>query len=219
MSKAAKSCGVSLPANGTTPSSLCQSALNRAAPSVQNRQKASTCCSIFNSTRYEPFPSGLFRRCSASTPAATTIRPADRGRLRSSLETDTLTLKELPEGPGDEAGGRFDNVNRALEFAFGLRGDLDQANRVHPQLPLATRVTIAMGDVYEDGGTLSGRTVIRAMRMLEVAQSAQVVVDEEVKAAVDPAIAEFVRLCAQSLKGFAASEVLYRTEPAGTEFR
>ena len=119
---------------------------------------------------------------------------------------------------GDEVGGRFDNVNRALKFTFGLREDLDQTNRAHPQLPLAARVTIAMGDVYEDDGILSGRTVIRAARMLGVAQSAQVIVDEDVKSAADQTIADFVRLGSHTLKGFATREVLYRAEQAGTEF-
>jgi class 3 adenylate cyclase len=118
----------------------------------------------------------------------------------------------------DALGAWFESVERALEFGFRLHDDLIRLTRAHPQLPLVAKTSIARGDV-DDGLTLSGRTVMRAIRLLEFADAGQIVVSEEARAATGPGVAEFTHLGSHRLDGFAAPEVLYGAGPPDAALR
>ena len=60
--------------------------------------------------------------------------------------------------------------------------------------------------VYD--GVLSGRSVVRAGRMLELAEDGQVIVDEEVRKAADPARHQFTQLGLRHIRGFSRPESL-----------
>jgi len=115
-------------------------------------------------------------------------------------------------------GARFNSVSAALSSAFMLRTEADRSTLGYSQLAMAPRVAIAAGDAYDEDGVLSGRLVVRAARMLEGCEDGQVVVDEEVKSAADPAVGQFIELTPKQAASFSRREVVYGVEPTEAEF-
>jgi class 3 adenylate cyclase len=113
---------------------------------------------------------------------------------------------------GDGVGASFASTDRALAFALGLQADFDDANDEHPEFPLHVRIGLARGDALENEGNLFGQTVVRAVRVCAAAGAGEVLVDEDVPAAVDPSIARFAPAGRVYLKGFGPAE-LHRARP------
>ena len=114
---------------------------------------------------------------------------------------------------GDTLGSRFADVDSALEFALTLGVGAELAAARHPMLTASPRTAVVVGDAYEDDGVLSGRSVVRAGRMLELAEDGQVVVGEEVRKAADPARYQFTQLGLRHIRGFRRPESLYLIGP------
>jgi len=57
-----------------------------------------------------------------------------------------------------------------LEFALTLGVEAQLAAARHPMLKASPRSAVVVGDAYEDDGVLSGRSVVRAGRILELAK-------------------------------------------------
>ena len=135
------------------------------------------------------------------------------GAVREPVEREGGTVVK---NTGDGFLAVFPTTDGGVRAALDIRKRLEGHNATHPDAPLRVRFGLHTGDVIQDLGDVFGLAVSTAARITSKARTGQLLVSEQVRAAVtDPPTWTFSDRGSFWLKGLREQWRLYEVLPAG----